>query len=110
MQAYDQLNRLKGDSIIVSHDSLAYFCREFHLNQVSLEKHGKQPLPKDIRNMLQKIDRDKVLCVIAPKQYDDRAAKLVAGNLQLPIHTFDLLNPNLMDNLWDLTQLIAESR
>lgn len=98
-----------GSVLLVSHPAFAYFCRDYHLDQLSIEVEGKEPLPQDITTLLAKAKSHKISHVIAEPQYSDKGAKLIAENLQVPVHVIDPYSPEYMNNLRKLAEVIAQS-
>jgi len=100
----------RGDSIVVSHPSLGYFCKEFFLNQISLETEGKSPRPHDLRFLMQEAQRKRARCVLIQKGFDNRGALIISEKLGIPIYHFDPSDPDYADNLTDIARNIAESK
>jgi zinc transport system substrate-binding protein len=97
----------KGQAIVTSHPALAYYCEDFHLMQLSLEHHGKAPLPRQVAELVQKAKEEKARCVFTQLGFDNRGAILVAKHLNLPTYSLDPQNPEYFENLKKITLEIA---
>lgn len=83
------LKNKQGKAILVSHPAFAYFCRDYKLEQLSLEEEGKDCLPQYIPELLQKIKTLHIGGIIIEPQHSSKAAKLIAQDLQIPIYVID---------------------
>ncbi|MBS0603448.1 MAG: zinc ABC transporter substrate-binding protein [Verrucomicrobia bacterium] len=112
----DQLNEqittllapMKGSAILVSHPAFAYFCRDYHLVQLSIEIEGKDPLPQHVTEILAQAKNYKVQSVLTEPQYSNKGAELIAESLHLPTHMVDPYAENYSENLLKIAQVIAE--
>jgi zinc transport system substrate-binding protein len=83
------LRNKQGKAILASHPAFAYFCRDYQLEQLSLEEEGKDCLPRYIPVLVQKIKELKIGGIIIEPQHSSKAAKLIAQELEIPIYTID---------------------
>lgn len=103
-----QLAPKSGSAILVSHPAFAYFCKEYALEQLSIEVEGKEPLPQDIQALLQSVKAQNIISVLSEPQYSDKAAKLMAEHLHAAVHEIDPYAPDYLDNLRRLARTIAQ--
>jgi zinc transport system substrate-binding protein len=108
MQMTRMLEPMKGRAILVSHPAFGYFCRDYHLIQLSIEIEGKEPLPQHIIEILTKAKRYSIQTVITEPQYSNKGAELLAQSLGLPTHTIDPYAENLLENLLSIATAIAQ--
>ncbi|MBI5274106.1 MAG: zinc ABC transporter substrate-binding protein [Chlamydiales bacterium] len=94
-------------SVVLSHPSLAYFCKQYHLNQMTLEIEGKEPLPKELERILGQIESTSVRCVFVQAGFNNKGAAIVAEKLHLPIYTIDPNAPDYENNLQKIAKEIA---
>ncbi len=103
-----RLENMKHRAILVSHAALGYFCRDYHLKQLSLETEGKDPLPKELARTLMHTMQENVSCVLTQPQYNNKGAELIAEKLSLPVRSIDPYDANYLENLRLITEAIAE--
>ncbi len=103
-----QLLPYKGNSIIVSHPAFGYFCRDYHLKQISIELEGKDPLPKHLTSILALARKSTVRAVFTQVQYSNKGAQIIAEQLGLPIHEVDPYSADYLQNLEKIVQYIVE--
>ncbi|MBM3192019.1 MAG: hypothetical protein FJZ63_05150 [Chlamydiae bacterium] len=97
----------KGNSIIISHPSLGYFCADYDLIQIALECEGKTPLPANLAGVFAIAKSNKPLCVFTLEQFDNKGALLIAKELQIPSYPINPNLPNYFENFTNIASQIA---
>jgi zinc transport system substrate-binding protein len=103
-----KLAPLNGSAILVSHPAFAYFCRDYHLVQLSIEIEGKDPLPQHVTQILSKAKSHNVHSVSTEPQYSNKGAELIAERLGLPTHMVDPYAENYLENLLEIAEVISQ--
>ncbi len=98
---------MEGKAILASHPAFEYFCRDYHLVQLSIEMEGKEPLPQHVTEILALAKRYAVQAVLIEPQYSNKGAELIAKRLGLPTHSVDPYAENYLENLLSIAQVIA---
>jgi zinc transport system substrate-binding protein len=93
------LSSLQGKAILVSHPAFGYFCQDYGIIQLSIEMHGKDPLPQHITEILEQAKKHDVTSVIVEPQSNNKGAELIARKLRLPVHQIDPYAEHYTDNL-----------
>ena len=99
----------RDQAILVSHPALGYFCRDYHLVQLSVEQEGKDPLPQHITKILKHARTHSVRSVLTQAQYNNKGAELIAEELHLPTHLIDPYARDYLENLTSIARLIAHA-
>lgn len=97
-----------GSAILVSHPSFGYFCRDYDLEQLSVECEGKDPRPKDIEILLQKVNTLKVKLIFIQKGFNNKGAELIGKKLHLPIYEVDPYAKDYIKTIQTIASLIAQ--
>jgi zinc transport system substrate-binding protein len=116
LEELDQLNQqiaeilspMRGKSILVSHPAFGYFCRDYHLVQLSIEIEGKDPLPQHVTEILAKAKSDHIQSILTEPQYSNKGAELIAKSMNLPTHLVDPYAENYSENLLSIAKVIAQ--
>jgi zinc transport system substrate-binding protein len=98
----------RGKAILVSHPAFGYFCRDYHLIQLSVEIEGKEPLPQHVAEILNKAKSYSVQTVLTEPQYSNKGAELLAQSLSLPTQMVDPYAENFSENLLTIARFIAK--
>ena len=70
-------------AFLIHHPALAYFARDWGLEQICIEEDGKEPTPARLRELV-RLCREKHVCtVFIQKEFDRRHAELIAAELGL---------------------------
>lgn len=75
------LQPMKNRNIFVSHPAYAYFCRDYGLQQHSIEVEGKDPTPQQLTRTLQMARNLNIQTLFIQMQYNNKGAKLIAEEI-----------------------------
>jgi len=99
--------------LLTSHGSYTYFCKDYHLKQYVIEPtSGREPRAKDITQLIKKLKRDQedIIGVFTQPQHTNKAANLIAKQLNLPLYTIDPLQKNYIQTIENLTKAIVSDK
>jgi zinc transport system substrate-binding protein len=99
---------MKGKAILVSHPAFAYFCKDYNIEQLSIEMEGKDPLPQDVTQILATARNHAIHAVLTEPQYSNKGAELIAKSLNLPTYMVDPYAENYVENLIHIAKVIAQ--
>lgn len=98
----------KGESILISHPALGYFCRDYDLHQISIETEGKDPLPQQLASILASAKANTIRTVFTQRQYNNKGAEIIAKDLHMIPHEIDPYSADYLKNLELIVQAIVE--
>ena len=102
-----EMKRCEKKSILVSHGAFGYFCRDYGLNQMTIEAEGKEPTPRYISLLLTKARAEKIDCVFIQPQYNMKGAKRIANALGADVKIIDPYKEDVIENLRTFAQAIC---
>lgn len=76
-------------AFLIYHPSLSYFARDYGLEQIPIEKAGKEPSPAYLKELIDRCRTKQVRVVFVQPEFDRRHAELIAEQTQTqvcPIH------------------------
>lgn len=76
-------------TVMVSHPAYGYFCRDYQVQQLSVEFEGKEPTPRRLQELLDTAKQHTIHTLFLQKQYPNKGAQLVAKELRLPTKELD---------------------
>lgn len=97
----------QGTTLMVAHAAFGYFCRDYHLHQVSLEHEGKDPRPQNLLQVLETAQQVKPPFILTQFQHNKKPAEWVAKELDLPLKEVDPYARNYFDNMLEIAQTIG---
>jgi zinc transport system substrate-binding protein len=78
LEIRETLGEQTGRGFLVYHPSWGCFAEEYGLEQIAIERDGKEPSPHDLAAMIDSAKRDGIRVVFVQPQHSERAAETVA--------------------------------
>jgi zinc transport system substrate-binding protein len=103
MEIRGALEPMKNSVLLVSHPAFGYFCRDYDLEQLSVEFEGKDPRPKHLEFVMRQRRPD---VAIALPQHNNKGAQMIAEAFHLPIKTIDPYSYDYFEMMRVLTKWI----
>ncbi len=102
------LSTLHGSrTFMVFHPSWGHFAKAYNLEQIAVEIEGKSPKPKALIQIINEAKKEKVKAIFAQPEFSDKAAQIIAKELQIPVFKVSPLAPNWSENLLGIAKAIA---
>lgn len=102
------LSPLKQRIILVSHPAYAYFCRDYDLEQWSIEIEGKDPTPQQLTKLLMQIREKKLKKIFIQPQYNNKGARLIAKEIGAELVTLDPYAENYLPAMREIAKRFAD--
>lgn len=99
----------KGKTIMVSHPAYAYFCRDYSLEQLSIEFEGKDPTPQQLTRVLDAARKAGIKEIFIQPQYNNKGARLIAKELGAAVIELDPYSENYMDSMREIGKRFTAS-
>lgn len=96
------LEPFRGKILVTSHGAYTYFCNRYGLIQFVIEpQEGKEPRPKDLTYLISNLKKDpnSILGVFTQPQHSNKAAKILAKALNLPLFSVDPYKKTYMETM-----------
>lgn len=98
---------LKNQFFLVSHPAFGYFCRDYSLEQLSVEFEGKEPCTHYLSQLLNQAILKCPHVAISIPQHNNKGMQIIAQKLHLPIKMIDPYSHDYFKTMRCLTQWIA---
>jgi len=116
LQQLDQLDKnitetLKGKEntkILVYHPAWAYFCNDYHLEQIAIESGGKEPTSQEIAKLVDMARQNNIKIVFVEPQYNPQAAQVIASEIGGQVVVIDALDRNYLENIRKVTEAFSK--
>lgn len=95
-------------TFIVFHPSYGYLARDYGLNQVAVEMHGKEPKPRDLQKLVHEAKEHQVKTVFVQPQFSRRSAESLSREIQAKIVSIDPLAFDFEKELLTFLNALAE--
>jgi len=102
----DEFDRLKielaplyGKRVFVYHPSFGYFLDEFEIFQEAVEVGGKEPTPRELNNLINRLKEEQAAAIFVQAQFPVNAAKTLASAVGAEVIALDPLAQNWLENI-----------
>lgn len=99
------LENIPSRIILVYHPAFGYFCRDYNLTQLSIEKNGHEPTGKTLGDIIKTAREENITFVFTEPEFSPKGAEILAKEIN---GTVVLISPLAGDYLKNM-QYIAES-
>lgn len=105
--AADLLAGLPRRRFLVVHPAWGAFAEHYGLEQVAIERHGKEPGPRELAERLDAARREGVGTVFVQQGFAERPARVIAEELDAEVVALDPLTRDWDDNLVVVARALA---
>jgi len=100
------LTEKQNKKILVYHPAWAYLCRDYKLEQITIEKEGKEPSPQTLAKIIQEAKKDNIKIIIVSPQSNKQSVQAIADEIDAKIVTIDPLAENYIENMEKMLQIL----
>jgi len=90
---------LYGKSVFVYHPSFGYFFDEFNIYQEAVETGGKEPTPRQLNLLIEKMIEEKPAAIFVQTQFPVNAARTIANTAGAQVLEMDPLAADWLENI-----------
>jgi zinc transport system substrate-binding protein len=95
--------------ILVSHPAFGYFCRDYGLEQLSIEMEGREPTPRYLIELIATARSQGVKMVFLQIQHNPKGGKKIAQELGIPTQYIDPYAENVIENILTIARLFSNA-
>ncbi len=96
-------------SFIIYQPALGYFARDYNLTQYSIELDGKNPSPKQLKEMIDYANALGIKTIFVQKGFDIKNAESLANQVKASIHSIDPLSYNWSEEMIRIAEILANN-
>ncbi len=96
----------QNKKILVYHSAWTYLCRDYKLEQITIEREGKEPSPQTLAKIIQEAKKDNIRIIIVSPQSNKQSAQAIADEIGAKIVTIDPLAENYIENMEKMLQTL----
>ena len=105
----ESLRADKNRKIMVYHPAWGYFCRDYGLTQIAIEKNGKEPTPQGITSLIDQAKKENIKIIFISPQFSRNNAETIASEIGGQVITVDDLDKNYIKNLNNVANAFRNS-
>jgi zinc transport system substrate-binding protein len=103
-----KLKNMPSHTFLVFHPAWGYFARQYGLEQIAIEKEGKEPGPQDLAKTISLAREKGIKLVIVQPQFSKSQAQMIASELGAKIVVLDPLAEDYLNNMQKVCQSIIK--
>jgi zinc transport system substrate-binding protein len=96
-------------SFMIFHPALAYFARDYHLTQHTIEYDGKSPSTAHMKKMVDLARKEKISTIFIQSQFETTKAEAIAKEIKAKIVPVNNLGENWLADMYDTAKKIKEA-
>jgi zinc transport system substrate-binding protein len=93
------LSGKNNTKIMVYHPAWAYFCRDYNLQQISIEQAGKEPTPQNIAILVDTARNESIKVIFVSPEFSTTNAQVIANEIGGKVVVVDPLSQNYLENM-----------
>ena len=102
-------SNLKTKKFMVYHDSWRYLAYDYGLEQIPIEKEGKEPTPEGIANLIDQARENNITIIFASPEFQIQTAKTIAQEIDGSVILISPLEKDYIENLKRMSDEISKS-
>lgn len=102
------LSGKNNKKFIVYHPAWTYFARDYGLEQIPIEKEGKEPTSKEIIKLIKYAKENNITLIFTSPQFNTKTAEIIAKEINGKIVFIDPLEKNYLENMRKVAKIFAE--
>jgi zinc transport system substrate-binding protein len=102
-------DKKQGGRFLVYHPSWGYFAKAYGLVQLSIEVEGKEPSPRELKDLIEYAREHEVKAILVQPQFSMKSAQTVAKTIDAQVIIADPLDLNWADNLLRVAEKIRQA-
>jgi zinc transport system substrate-binding protein len=108
-KAKELFSDFNGRSFMIFHPTLGYLARDYGLNQIAVEKEGKEPTPMTLRELIDISRSQNIKVIFIQKEYDTKNARAIASETGAVTIAIDPLSENWPIAIMEIINAIHDS-
>ena len=104
----EALSTMRIRKIMVYHPAWAYFCRDYNLEQIPIEKEGKEPTPQGIAQLIDQAKTYGITIIFASPQFSTESAEVIAQEIGGKVILISSLEKEYIKNMRKVAQAFSE--
>ena len=108
-KAREMFSGYEGKSFMIFHPALGYLARDYGLNQIAVEKEGKEPSPSFMKDLIDIAKSRNIKVIFIQKGFDTKNAGEIASETGAELRKIDPLAEEWPKAISDIIDAVHES-
>jgi len=102
-------NSVKKGKVFVFHPSWLYFTRQYGFEQLAVEKEGKEPTAKNLRDVIDEAKKNKIRVIFTESGTNETMAESIKEELKAEVQLLNPMEAEILLNLINTAKKISGS-
>lgn len=98
------LSKIKNKEFIVFHPAFGYFAKRYGLEQIAIEKEGKEPSVKHIKKVIDFAKEHEIKRIFVAPQFSQKSAKQIAKHIGGSVKSINPLSEKWDENILNIAK------
>ena len=103
------LENIPSRIILVYHPAFGYFCRDYNLTQLSIEKNGHEPTGKTLGDIIKMAREENITFVFTEPEFSPNGAEILAKEINGTVVLISPLAGDYLKNMQSIAENIAKT-
>ncbi len=104
----EKFKEIENRKFLIFHPSFTYLARDYDLEQITIEVHGKDPSPKYMSELIDMAKANKLKAIFIQKEFDKANAEQIAKEIGAQVIQLDPLTENWSKQMLVVADKIVE--
>jgi zinc transport system substrate-binding protein len=104
----DILKSSSQKAFIIYHPALAYFARDYGLNQYCIENDGKEPSPEQLKRLVESVKNLQIKTIFVQQEFDRKNAEAIAQETGCKLVVINPLSYDWNEEMIRIAQALAD--
>jgi len=102
------LSNIKQRKFLIFHPSLYYFAKEYNLEEIPIEKEGKEASLKYVFKIIKIAKQNNIKIIFTSPEFSKKSAQLIANKIGGKVISFSPLKYDILKNILNVAKIINE--
>jgi zinc transport system substrate-binding protein len=102
------LKRIKTRKFIVFHPALGYFARDYALEEIPIQRQGKEPSAKILADLIEQAKEEGIKVVFVQQQFGHASAEMIARAIGGKVVYIDPLAKDYLENMRKIAETFVK--
>ena len=104
----DKLKSSDTKAIMIYHPAYTYLSRDYSIEQITIEQEGKEPTPRQLKELVDKARKMGIKRIFHQPQYSPDKLRSIADEIGAEVVVCDPLSRNIEREIYKVVKLISE--
>ncbi len=105
----NELSNLKNRKFLIFHPNLYYFAKEYNLDEIAVEKEGKEPSFQYLLKIIKIAKQNHIKVIFTAPEFSHKEANFLANKIGAKVVEFSALKYDIFKNLLQVAKILHDN-